>query len=205
MARLTEALPVFREAGDRVAEAYALHNMAQFALDQGRPETALELSQDAIRVCEANAGDARSLALATYRLASAYLALGQLESAEDAFGEVVRLVNEKSDLIGLGYALLGLAETRRSAGAAEAAEQTYLEALDLARRNHSSLLEGQIRLGLGQARSGSGRTDEGRAELTAALAVFQGIGSPPWEEKAARALEEVEAGGPAGDAARGNA
>jgi tetratricopeptide (TPR) repeat protein len=205
MARLTEALPVFREAGDRVAEAYALHNMAQFALDQGRPETALELSQDAIQVCEANAGDGRSLALATYRLASAYLALGQLESAEDAFGEVVRLVNEKSDLIGLGYALLGLAETRRSAGAAESAEQTYLEALDLARRNHSSLLEGQIRLGLGQARSGSGRTDEGRAELAAALAVFQGIGSPPWEEKAARALEQVEAGGPAGDAARGNA
>ncbi|MFE3763712.1 BTAD domain-containing putative transcriptional regulator [Streptomyces sp. NPDC059104] len=193
MARLTEALPVFRETGDRVAEAYALHNMAQFALDQGRPETALELSQDAIRVCETNAGDGRSLALATYRLAGAYLALGQLESAEEAFSEVVRLVKEKSDLLGLAHALLGLAETRRSAGAVEPAEQMYLEALDLAGRLEGTLIEGQIRLGLGQVYCGSGRTDEGRAHLTAALAIFQGSGSPPWEAKAAAALEEASA------------
>ncbi|MEU8497026.1 AfsR/SARP family transcriptional regulator [Streptomyces lavendulae] len=200
MARLTEALPVFREAGDHVAEAYALHNMAQFALDQGQPETALELSQEAIRVCRANAGDGRSLALATYRLAGAYLALGRLDSAEEAFGEVVRLVKEKSDLLGLAHALLGLAETHRSAGAAEAAEPLYLEALDLARRHQSTLIEGQIRLGLGQVYCGSGRTAEGRAHLTAALAIFQGSGSPPWEEKAARALEQAGAGVSAGGA-----
>ncbi|MEU9716707.1 BTAD domain-containing putative transcriptional regulator [Streptomyces sp. NPDC047976] len=188
MARLTEALPVFRNAGDHVAEAYALHNMAQFALDRGRPEEALELSREAIRVCETNAGDGRALALATHRLAGAYLALGRLQSAEEAFGKVVRIVKEKSDLLGLAHALLGLAETHRSAGAAESAERIYLEALDLDRRHQGTPIEGQLRLGLGQAYCESGRTAEGRAQLTAALVVFRGIGSPPWEAKAEAAL-----------------
>ncbi|MEU8772380.1 BTAD domain-containing putative transcriptional regulator [Streptomyces sp. NPDC048606] len=196
MARLKEALPVFREEGDRVAVASALHNMAQFALDQGCPESALELSQEAVRVCEGNPGGKRGMALATYRLARSHHALGQLESAEKAFADVVRLVKEKSDLIGLAYALLGLAETRRSAGAVASAEETYLEALDLSRRNHTPLLEGQIRLGLGQLHCGDDRTEEGRAHVTAALAIFRGIGSPPWEEKAVGALRELDAVAP---------
>ncbi|MEU6862143.1 BTAD domain-containing putative transcriptional regulator [Streptomyces sp. NPDC046876] len=198
-ARLEEALPVFREHQDRAAEAYALHNMAQFALDQGRPENAVELSREAVRLCERIDGDERSLALATYRLAVSYLALGQLEPAEEAFTRVIRIVKAKSDLLGLAYALLGLAETRLSAGAGESAERTYLEALDVARRTQSPMVEGQICLGLGQVYCDGGRQEEGRAHLSAALAMFREIGSPPWEEKAARALERTAPSGPPGD------
>ncbi|MFD0352780.1 BTAD domain-containing putative transcriptional regulator [Streptomyces sp. NPDC127110] len=194
MERLREALPVFREAGDRYSEAYALQNMAQFALDQGQPEAAVELSREALRVCEGSKGDRHGLALATHRLASAHLALGQLEEAEGEFARVVEIVRERSDLLGLAHALLGLAETRFQAGASEAAERTFLEALDAARRTRSPMIEGQIRLALGRAYGERGDGDAGRGHLTESLAIFQRIGSPPWEEKAAAALRRLGEG-----------
>ncbi|MFF8375833.1 BTAD domain-containing putative transcriptional regulator [Streptomyces sp. NPDC015661] len=192
--RFRAALDVFREVGDRAAAAYALHGLAQFALDEGRPEEALELCLEAVRVAETIAVDGRSMALALYRLASTYLALGRLDAAEEAFGRVVPIVERKADLIGVAYALMGLAETRRAAGAGEAAERTYLEALDFATRRQSTLLEGQIRLGLGRLHHAEGRPEESRVQLAAALTVFRAIGSPPWEEKAVGALALVDAG-----------
>ncbi|MEU9007869.1 transcriptional regulator, partial [Streptomyces sp. NPDC048551] len=104
-------------------------------------------------------------------------------------------VEEKSDLLGQAYALLGLAQTRHSAGAAEAAEATFLAALDASRRTRSPMIEGQIRLALGEAYRESGREEEGRAHLAAALSVFRGIGAPPWEERTVRALDRAGAGG----------
>ncbi|WP_280914136.1 AfsR/SARP family transcriptional regulator [Streptomyces sp. SPB4] len=197
--RLGEALPVFRVAGDRASEAYVLNGLAQLALDQGEPEAAVELGLDAVRVSEAiQGGVSRSLAQGAYRLASAYLELGRLEEAEAAFARAVGIVEEKSDLLGQAYALLGLAQTRHSAGAAEAAERTFLEALEAARRTRSPMIEGQIRLALGEAYRGSGRDQEGQAHLRAALGIFQGIGAPPWEEKAARALDRAGSGGAPG-------
>ncbi|WP_219664355.1 AfsR/SARP family transcriptional regulator [Streptomyces bambusae] len=186
--RLREALRLSREVGDISLESYALQSLAQCALDEGRPQEGLELSREAVRIREALSFDGRGTALATHRLASAYLALGRLEEAEEAFAAVVRIVEENSDLLGLAHALLGLAETRHAAGAAEAAERTYLEALDLAQRQHGTLIEGQVRFGLGRLHQENGRPREGRVHLTAALGVFRLVGSPPWEAKATRAL-----------------
>ncbi|GAA3375755.1 AfsR/SARP family transcriptional regulator [Streptomyces racemochromogenes] len=202
MSRLREALEVFRAQDDRTTQAYALQFMSQIALEQGRPEMAVELSMDSLRVCEGIKGGGRTLALATYRLASAYLALGRLGAAEENFSRVVDIVREKSDLLGLAYALLGLAEARLKAGAADAAERTFAEALEVARRTRSPMVEGQIQLALGEACRQSRRLEEAAAHAAAALAMFQGIGSPPWEAKAEAALRRVaEAAGAAGGVA----
>ncbi|MGE7385706.1 BTAD domain-containing putative transcriptional regulator [Streptomyces sp. NPDC004126] len=191
MERLQEALPVFRAAGKRSSEAYALQNMAQFALDQGQPEAAVELGREAVRVSESIGGKRRSMAMAMHRLAGAHLALGQLDEAEDGFSRVVEIVEEISDLLGLAHALLGLAETRLQAGAAMAAERTFLEALEVARRTRSPMIEGQIRLALGRACGERGDGEAGRAHVVESLAIFRRIGSPPWEEKASAALERL--------------
>ncbi|GLV85246.1 SARP family transcriptional regulator [Streptomyces lavendulae subsp. lavendulae] len=195
--RLEEALPVFRAARDRSSEAYVLNSLAQIALDQGHAESAVELSRESVRVTEQIGGDGRSLALAAYRLALAYLALGRLAEAEAEFDRVVRIVKEKSDLLGLAHALLGLAQTRLQAGAGERAEQTFLEALETARRTRSPMIEGQIRLALGQACGERGDGEGGRVHLVESLAIFRRIGSPPWEERAASALRQLEGEAPA--------
>ncbi|MEV7569575.1 AfsR/SARP family transcriptional regulator [Streptomyces tanashiensis] len=191
--RLREALPALREVGDLSAEAYVLQSLAQVALDEDRPHEALELSRQAVSVGEALPVAGRAQAMAAHRLGSVYLALGRLGPAEEAFGKALRIVKEKCDLLGYAHTLLGLAETRRAAGAAEAAEEIYLEALDVARRHHSTLIEGQIRFGLGQLHHAGGRPRESRVHLTAALGVFRAIGSPPWEERTALALDRLDA------------
>ncbi|WP_329388348.1 tetratricopeptide repeat protein [Streptomyces sp. NBC_01351] len=186
--RLREVLPVFRAVADRSSESYVLQSLAQCALDQGRPEEALDLCRAAIRVCEGIGVDRRSLAQARHRLACAHLALGHLDTAEIEFTRAMEIVRDRSDLLGLAYTLLGLAETRLLAGSAEAAERAFLEGLDVARRTRSPMVEGQILLALGEARTGRGREEEGREHLTDALAIFRRIGSPPWEEKVNAAL-----------------
>ncbi|MEU7293049.1 BTAD domain-containing putative transcriptional regulator [Streptomyces exfoliatus] len=193
--RLREALPTLREVGNLAVEAYALQNLAQCELDECRLVEGLELSRQAVAICEGFAVDGRPMAMASYRLGNAYLALGRLEPAEEAFGRAARIVKEKSDLLGVAHVLLGLAETRRAAGATEAAEEIYLEALDVVRRHPSALIEGQIRFGLGQLHHAGGRPRESRLHLAAALDVFRVIGSPRWEEKATRALERLDSKG----------
>ncbi|MFJ3877331.1 BTAD domain-containing putative transcriptional regulator [Streptomyces sp. NPDC090077] len=203
MSRLREALAVFRAQDDRTTQAYALQFMAQIALEQGRPEMAVELSMDSLRVCEGIKGGGRTLALATHRLASAYLALGRLGAAEENFSRVVDIVREKSDLLGLAYSLLGLAETRLKAGAADAAERTFAEALEVAHRTRSPMVEGQIQLALGEACRQSGRLEAAGTHAAAALAMFRGIGSPPWEAKATAALRRLDEEGAAAGGAGG--
>ncbi|MFE2169441.1 BTAD domain-containing putative transcriptional regulator [Streptomyces sp. NPDC059447] len=186
--RLREAIPVFQAVGDRVSEIYALQSLAQGALDRGRFEAALDLSQESVRLSEGIPGYGRGKAQARHRLACAHLALGHLETAEIEFTRAMEIVKDRSDLLGLAYTLLGLGETRTRAGAGDAAERTLLEALDVACRSRSPMVEGQVRLALGEALRESAREDEARVHTGAALAIFRRIGAPPWEEKAAAAL-----------------
>ncbi|MFE5945082.1 BTAD domain-containing putative transcriptional regulator [Streptomyces sp. NPDC056480] len=193
--RLREAIPLYREAGSRCCEAHALQSMAQTFLDQGKPQDALELGREALRIHEKGTGNRRGLAQAHHRMGRVHLALGQLAEAEDQFVRTVELVRQKSDLVGLSYALLGLAETRERAGDETGAEGTFLEALDVARGSWSPMIEGQILLALGQARSGWGRPEEGEELLTGALAIFRKVGAPPWEERVTEALGTLRASG----------
>ncbi|MFI9115016.1 AfsR/SARP family transcriptional regulator [Streptomyces venezuelae] len=198
--RLREAIPLYRESKGRSCKAHALQSMAQTYLDQGKPLDALELSREALSIHLESTGNQRGLAQAHHRMGRVHLALGQLAEAEDQFGRAVTLVQQKSDLVGLSYALLGLAETRERAGHDTAAERTFLEALDVARGSWSPMIEGQILLALGRARVGWGRPEEGGDLLAEALTLFREIGAPPWEERAADALRTLRAGGsgPAG-------
>ncbi|MEV7547894.1 tetratricopeptide repeat protein, partial [Streptomyces sp. NPDC089915] len=107
--RLREILPVFRAVGDRSSEAYTLQSLGQCALDQGRPEAALELCRESLRVCEIIGVNRRSLAQARHRLGTAHLALGQLETAEIEFIRALEIARDRSDLLGVAYTLLGLA------------------------------------------------------------------------------------------------
>ncbi|MFD7864517.1 BTAD domain-containing putative transcriptional regulator [Streptomyces sp. NPDC057682] len=192
MRRLEEALPVFRAHGDLSSEAYAFSGMAQLELERDRPDTALELGLEAVRVSESiGEGGERNLAQSAYRVACAHLALERWEPAEETFLRVVMIVKEKSDMVGLAYALLGLGQTRFGAGSLQLAEITLLDALDIAQRVDSPLVEGMIGLALAETARRGGRTAEARDCLTAAEALFSQVGAPRWQERAQQLLDEL--------------
>lgn len=195
MERLQEALPVFRAHGDLSSEAYAFSGMAQLELERDRPDAALELGLEAVRVSESiGEGGERNLAQSTYRVARAHLALERWGPAQETFLRVVMIVKEKSDMVGLAYALLGLGEARFGAGEPRLAEITLLDALDIAQRVDSPLVEGMISLALGETARGGGRAAEARDCLTAAEALFSQVGAPRWQERAHRLLERLDKG-----------
>ncbi|WKX69511.1 BTAD domain-containing putative transcriptional regulator [Streptomyces sp. XD-27] len=191
MRRLLTALGVFQAVGDRSSEAHAMNNMAQIELDLGRPEAAIRLGLEAVRLSESiGRGGARGVAQSTHRLGWAYLAQGRPDQAEEAFLRVVHIVKEKSDIVGLAYALLGLGETRLAAGAGQQALDTLTDALDIASRIDSPLVEGQINLAIGGALRALDRPG-GEEYLRAAQAIFDRIGARPWQERAAQALNSA--------------
>ncbi|TLS43120.1 tetratricopeptide repeat protein [Streptomyces montanus] len=188
MERFSEALPIFRDVGDRYCEAHTLHNMAETELDRGRPESAMQFAVDAVRIAERDTDSTRVLAQAVHRLGRVHLALGQLPAAEEAFLRAVRIVKEKSDMIGLAHALLGLGETRLGKGDAEAAETTLADALDIAEDCRIPLVAGQISLVLGDVSSRLGRVEAARRHLRAAQEKFAVVGASALEQRAEQAL-----------------
>ncbi|MGW1728322.1 BTAD domain-containing putative transcriptional regulator [Streptomyces sp. NPDC002306] len=188
MPRFTEALALFREAGDLFGEVHTLHNMAEAELDRGHLDAAMQCAREAVRLEEERAPDTRNLAQALYRLGRVHLALDELAAAEEAFLRAVRIVKEKTDMVGLAHTLLGLGETRLSRGDAQLAETTLTDALEIAEECRSPLVAGRIGLVLGEVSQRLGKTDTARTVLHTAQQRFAAAGATVWELRAAQAL-----------------
>ncbi|MFE1313302.1 tetratricopeptide repeat protein [Streptomyces sp. NPDC058755] len=193
MTRLERAGAIFRTVGDISSEAHALDNMAQIELERGNTELAMKLGVEAVRIMESiDRGSKRGVAQTIHRLGRVHLARSDFPQAEEAFLQVIELVQAKSDLVGLAYALLGLGEARLGAGDVDAAEATLSEALEVVERIDSPLVDGQINLVLGEARCRQGRLDSARERASAAHAVFLRTGSPRWRAQAERPLSRLD-------------
>ncbi|WP_331765214.1 tetratricopeptide repeat protein (plasmid) [Streptomyces sp. NBC_01384] len=188
MPRFAEALVLFREAGDLFGEVHTLHNMAEAELDRGHLDAAMQCAREAVRLEENRAPDTRNLAQALYRLGRVHLALDELAAAEEAFLRAVRIVKEKTDMVGLAHTLLGLGETRLSRGDTKLAETTLTDALEVAEECRSPLVAGRIGLVLGEVSRGLGKTEAARAFLRTAQQRFAAAGASVWERRAEEAL-----------------
>ncbi|MFJ9028094.1 AfsR/SARP family transcriptional regulator [Streptomyces sp. NPDC102274] len=193
---LTEALPVFRAAGDRSSEASALQSLAQLELDRGDPGAALGHALEAVRVAEPlGSGGSRNLAQSLYRVGSAQFALKRFAEAEAAHLRVECLSRAKADDHGLAHALFGLGQARAALGAVEQAERAFVEGRALAQAIESPLIEGRIRLGLGVLLGEQGRWEEARVDVLRAGELFKRSGATPWQKEVARVIEEFGTSG----------
>jgi DNA-binding SARP family transcriptional activator len=107
LARWTQALETFRVAGDLIAEAHILHNIAQVRLDLGDEVAARELLERARVIC-VDLQNRRVGAQVYHRIGELHLRRGELEAAAAAFNEALTAVRESDDKVGECYALLGL-------------------------------------------------------------------------------------------------
>lgn len=189
MERFAEALDIFRAVGDGRGEAHTLNNMSNTELAGDRLDSAMRFAVDAVRAEEERGMDnTRNLAQAVYQLGRVHLALGELDPAEGSFLRTVRIVKEKSDMVGLSHALLGLGETRLAKGSLEQAETTLADALDIAEECRSPMVAGRINLVLGEVCIRLGRPEVARRHLLTAQEKFVEVGARAWEQQAKEAL-----------------
>jgi len=126
-------------------------------------------------------------------LSEALLLVGRVDKARTLAG---RLLELSRTLIGSGYQahayqLLGEAATRSDPPDAEQAELYYRQALALAEELGMRPLQAHCHLGLGTLSAKGGRVEQGRAELSIAIALFQSMAMTFWLPQAEAALAQV--------------
>ncbi|MGW4380565.1 BTAD domain-containing putative transcriptional regulator [Kitasatospora sp. NPDC004531] len=206
-ARLTEAVALFRAAGDLSCEAHVLGFLAQGELDLGRPEAALGHAEQAVAVA-GRIGETGVTAQVHFRYARVLLALERFAEAERALQVALRVVTARRDLLGCAHARLGLGETLLRRGLAAEAHAELLTALDLVVALGGLVVaEGRIGVALGRAAAALGRTGEARARLGRAAELLRAAGAERdllVAERESAALGAATGGDPGTAATRGD-
>lgn len=209
---LGEALELARELNDTLMSARASNNLASLAQLNEKPEVALSLYRAAL-VSYQRLGDRRGMAETQHNLSLVFRQTGQLQDAEEASDQALRLAEQTGDGSLRGLALTGRAEVNLARGELALARQDATLAQQLATqagdemagaeagrlRALVALAEGNLSLALEQAESARETAERYgsallQAECAAAAArVLRASGSLPAagdRRREARALFE---------------
>ncbi len=135
-----EALPVFREEGDRLREAATLQYLGNVSHNLGDPRAAIRYYMEALslwRALEDRPGQAQTL----NSLGWSHSGLGDLQKALEYYDRALPLWRDLGDLRGEAQAVSAAGAVRESLGDREKALEHYLLALPLIRRAGDRLLE----------------------------------------------------------------
>jgi DNA-binding SARP family transcriptional activator len=183
LGRFSEALAIFRVVGDRVSEADALTNIAQIRQDQGEPETAGQLLDEALVICRSLRAP-RLTAQTEHRLGEFFLRQGALDRAEQSFRLVLAMVRDEHDLLGETYALEGLGAVHTRQGQYALAETRLSAALSLSRQLGDNLVLGRVLIAQAEFYLARGEPASASAQIDEALTVFGDIDSgPTWRAR----------------------
>ncbi len=173
--RYWQALTRFRQVGDGAGEAGMLKDIAQILSDQQQYGVAEQLFSEALACCR-RLGARRLTAQTEYLLAELYVRTGHLDRAERTFDSARLTAASGDDVIGEGYALLGLATVRAGRGDYEAARADLQAGLTSAVRTRNLLLHGRVLLALAELDCRMDRAGSATALLDEALGVLNDFG-----------------------------
>lgn len=187
-----QALQRFRESGDPAGEASALRGLGQVATERGACDEGLELLERSICVAQ-EAGARRDAAQSMYYAAELLIQRGDLDQAELRLRQVAHATRESSDIVGEGYALLGLGSVHMRSGRPTQASNDLCEAETLAVQAGDGLLRARVLLASADNALANGSLAAARSTLAAARETLSAIGSPPlWRAKAAELERQIE-------------
>jgi predicted ATPase/serine/threonine protein kinase len=129
MGYLLEALDIFRELGDRLAEAGSLNDLGVNRRVRGLDAEARSFFEQSVQVCR-ELGLSKQTAGALGNFAAVLHALGDLDRARSLAEEALVTFQAEGDRSSEGWALSHLADMARSSGDEQAARARYLEAVD---------------------------------------------------------------------------
>jgi DNA-binding SARP family transcriptional activator/tetratricopeptide (TPR) repeat protein len=151
-----QALRTFQAAGDLIAEAHILHNVAQARLDLGEESAAAELLERARKIC-VDLRNRRVGAQVYHRLGDLHLRRGELDAAAAAFDEALAAVRESGDQVGEGYALLGMGTVHLRRNDPPTAAGALAAAESIARTLGERMLLGRVELAQAELLLGQGQ------------------------------------------------
>ncbi len=186
LATYEQALAGFQDAGDLIGAAHVLSQLAQIHTCRREYDVAVKLLDDALSA-GTKAGARRVIASVQRRMGELHLLDGHPDRAEELFRSAWRGACEDGDIIGQGYALLGLGVTAQQLGDLGQAGQHLRAAAELADCGSDYLLRGRILLALAELDLTRDRTEQALANCVQAVAMLSHLGSATFWQ--ARAME----------------
>ncbi len=184
---LDESLRYARRAGDHVAEARALTNLATIAAEQGRYEDALSMYEESAPIFRDRQAIPNAAA-ALYNIGITKLYLGNDEEAERFLEESLQLSRALAFGVGIGRSLTPLATIMRQRGDLEQAKMLMKESVSHLSESDDVSFKAQMLIEMGAI-------EEACSDYPAALERFRGalrLKFDRHEERGAReAMEEV--------------
>jgi DNA-binding SARP family transcriptional activator len=190
LARLTRALGMFREVGNRGGQADTLRNLVMVHCDAGCYDLALRLASEALELAR-QIGSPLLEAGVLNALGETEQRLGQHRSALERHEEALRLARAAQTLGQEGDALVGLATASRLLDRAELAVGHATRAQRLGREAGYRMLEGHAGTALAEAQLALGRPGPAAEHARRALAVHRETGHRLGEARALRALGDA--------------
>ncbi|HYH47606.1 MAG TPA: tetratricopeptide repeat protein, partial [Thermoanaerobaculia bacterium] len=185
--RYRQALNLYRESGDRIGQADALHRLGwmQVGLDRWADAVATLRSAEALlRETGNRTGAAEALVWQGRMLGR----LGHYEEASASLAQALALFRETGNVDGEATALQNQGNVRQWSGQPQEAIEHYDQALALWQQLENRAEEAQTLLSLGDLYLGRGRWPEARDHLERALRLAEEAGR---RDRAAVALESL--------------
>ncbi len=173
-ALLEEALPLWREGGDRHGLATCLNILGNEALDQGDHDRATAFYEEALEHYR-SARDTRGRAMVLGNLGTLAHLRGDLPWAAELLDESVKLKRTLGNRYGLAISLDNLGNVERGRGNLARAVALYREGLTLRRELEHRLGVAMSLNNLGSALLEQGDAAEAGAQLRESLALFRDL------------------------------
>ena len=174
---LAKAIGDHRAVAENLGHAYAL---------SGRVAEALPFLEEAASMVRSGQ------AMYTARLSEAYLLAGQITKARTLAGQTLALARDRKERGFQAWALLGAIASQNDPLETESGEAYYRQALALAEELSMRPLVAHCHLGLGKLYAKIGQREQGRAELSAAIALYRTMEMTFWLPQAEAMLVQVE-------------
>ena len=142
-----QALPLWREVGNRSGVALALYDIGRIHYQLGEPQTALDFYSQALDIWR-ETQDHRGMAAALNHIGRAYADLGQRDKALDLDYQALSAWRDVQDRRGQAFALASIGRVLSDQGKIEQALPQKLAALSLAKAAGDPDLEGGIEASL---------------------------------------------------------
>ncbi|HKD10488.1 MAG TPA: CHAT domain-containing tetratricopeptide repeat protein [Thermoanaerobaculia bacterium] len=175
LTRYEELLPVWRDLGDRAAEAATLGRITDALGEAGEVQKARTRAEETLALWR-EIGDRRGEAAALARLGLACSEVGDQIHALEILNEALALRRDQEDAGGQARALNDIAVAQGAMGRKPEAIASYTQGLELARAAGDRSEEAMILKNRAVDYAGLGQSDRALADLTDALESYRNFG-----------------------------